>query len=140
MNIDKVVFTVTEMRIYTITASEENGWDSIGYDFVIGNGRGSGDGQIEVTVRWRKQKTGAHCKTANNWANERGIGICLVGDFTKTRPTRKQIASLIKLTRFLQKRYNIPNSRIYGHKNTPGARVTDCPGKYFPMGRFKAML
>jgi len=27
MNIDKVVFTVTEMRIYTITVSEENGWD-----------------------------------------------------------------------------------------------------------------
>ena len=27
MKIDKVVFTVTEMRIYTITASEENGWD-----------------------------------------------------------------------------------------------------------------
>ena len=27
MNIDKVVFTVTEMRIYTITASAKNGWD-----------------------------------------------------------------------------------------------------------------
>ena len=119
---------------------EEKHWDSIGYDFVIGNGKGSGDGQIEVTVRWRKQKTGAHCKTSNNWANERGIGICLVGDFNNNRPTRKQMASLIRLTRFMQKRYNIPNNRIYGHKNTPGAGVTDCPGKRFPMGRFKAML
>ena len=27
MKIDKIVFTITEMRIYTITASEENGWD-----------------------------------------------------------------------------------------------------------------
>ncbi len=27
MNTEKVVFTVTEMRVYTITASEENGWD-----------------------------------------------------------------------------------------------------------------
>jgi len=26
MNIEKVVFTVKEMRIYTITASEENDW------------------------------------------------------------------------------------------------------------------
>jgi len=92
---------------------ENKHWDSIGYDFVIGNGTDSGDGQVEVTVRWRKQKTGAHCKTSNNWANERGIGICLVGDFNNNRPTRKQMASLIRLTRFMQKRYNIPNNRIY---------------------------
>lgn len=128
------------LAIFDTYHREEKHWDSIGYDFVIGNGNGSGDGQVEVTVRWRKQKTGAHCKTPNNWANERGIGICLVGDFTKSRPTRKQMASLVRLTRFMKKRYNIPNSRIYGHKTTPGARVTDCPGKRFPIGRLKAML
>ncbi|MCP5005769.1 MAG: hypothetical protein GY941_17805 [Planctomycetes bacterium] len=27
MNIEKVVFTVTEKRIYTITASRDNGWN-----------------------------------------------------------------------------------------------------------------
>jgi len=116
-------------------------WEGIGYDFVIGNGSDSGDGQVEVTFRWRKQIPGAHCGgTANNWANKDGIGICLVGDFNRTVPTARQMQSLLKLIRFLQRRYGIPTSRIYGHKTTPGARVTDCPGRKFPMGRLRAML
>ena len=60
------------------------GWDELGYHFVIGNGRGSGDGQIEVGSRWYKQKHGAHCKTPDNYFNEHGIGVCLVGDFTRS--------------------------------------------------------
>lgn len=119
-----------------------NGWEGVGYDFVIGNGRGSDDGEVEVTFRWRKQMAGAHCGgTANNWANEYGIGICLVGDFTKTRPTYSQIQSLKKLVRFLQKRYGIPTRRVYGHCTTPGyTRGSVCPGKYFPMESFKRSL
>jgi hypothetical protein len=119
---------------------ENNGWDGIGYDFVIGNGTDSGDGQVEVTYRWRQQITGAHCKTPDNWANEDGIGICLVGNFNDSPPTPKQMQSLVKLTDFLQKRYRIPASRIYGHGTTPGGHVTDCPGNMFPMARFKSML
>ncbi|MHC4498209.1 MAG: peptidoglycan recognition protein family protein, partial [Planctomycetota bacterium] len=115
-------------------------WAGIGYDFVIGNGSNSGDGQVEVTFRWRQQKTGAHCKTPNNWANEKGVGICLVGNFDDRAPTSRQMKSLVKLVRFLQKRYQIPKSRIYSHKNTPGARVTDCPGRHFSMARLKSML
>lgn len=118
-----------------------NGWDGVGYDFVIGNGRGSNDGDVEVTFRWRRQKTGAHCKTgASNWANREAVGICLVGNFNKTAPTKRQMQSLVKVVHFLQRRYNIPTSRIYGHKSTPGARVTECPGKNFPMARLKRML
>jgi hypothetical protein len=120
---------------------EQYHWEGVGYDFVIGNGADSGDGQVEVTFRWRKQIPGAHCGgTANNWANRDGVGICLVGDFNRTVPTARQMQSLLKLIRFLQKRYGIPRSRIYGHKTTPGARVTDCPGWKFPMGRLKSML
>ncbi len=120
---------------------EQNHWAGIGYDFVIGNGTDSGDGQVEVTFRWRKQIPGAHCGgTANNWANRDGVGICLVGDFNRTVPTARQMQSLLKLIRFLQKRYGISKSRIYGHKNTPGARVTDCPGRMLPMTRLKSML
>lgn len=116
-------------------------WKGIGYNFVIGNGNGSGDGQVEVTFRWRDQVAGAHTGgTPNNWANVDGIGICLVGDFSKTRPTDRQMRSLVKLIRFLQKRYKIPASRIYGHKGTPGYKNgTGCPGK-FSMARLKRML
>jgi hypothetical protein len=119
---------------------EGNHWEGVGYDFVIGNGTNSANGQVEVTFRWRQQKTGAHCKTPDNWANEKAIGICLVGDFNKTVPTPQQMQSLVNLSQFLQKRYGIPAGSIYGHKNTPGARSTDCPGRNFPMSRLKSML
>jgi N-acetylmuramoyl-L-alanine amidase len=119
---------------------EENHWEGVGYDFVIGNGTNSGDGEVEVTFRWRGQITGAHCKTPNNWANEEGIGICLVGNFNYTSPTTRQMQSLLKLVRFLQNRYKIPTSRIYGHGTTPGAHVTDCPGRRFPMAWLKSRL
>jgi hypothetical protein len=120
---------------------EENHWEGIGYDFVIGNGTDSGDGRVEVTFRWRKQIAGAHCGgTPGNWANKEAIGICLVGNFNRTVPTARQMQSLVKLTRFLQKRYRISKSRIYSHNTTPGARVTDCAGKRFSIAKLKSIL
>lgn len=119
---------------------EENHWDGIGYDFVIGNGSYSGDGEIEVTFRWQRQIPGAHCGgTPDNWANKDAVGICLVGNFDYREPTAKQMQSLSKLIRFLQNRYGISTSRIYGHGDTPGARVTDCPGRMFPIERLKLL-
>ena len=117
-------------------------WMGIGYDFVIGNGKGSRDGSVEVTFRWKQQITGAHVGgTPGNWANRDAVGICLVGDFTKREPTRQQMESLAKLVRFLQKRYKIPSDRIYGHSTTPGyTGKTICPGKYFSFWKLKKML
>jgi N-acetylmuramoyl-L-alanine amidase len=120
---------------------EGNHWDGVGYDFVIGNGSDSADGEVEATFRWTHQRTGAHTGgTPDNWANEEAIGICLVGDFNHSRPTAAQMQSLARLVHFLEERYAIPPSRIYGHGTTPGARPTDCPGGRFPMAEFLAML
>lgn len=120
---------------------EQNHWDGVGYDFVIGNGTNSGDGEVEVTFRWRNQVAGAHCGgTPDNWANEDAVGICLVGNFDYSVPTAKQMQSLTELINFLQQRYKISANRIYGHRDTPGARVTDCPGAMFPMTRLKSMF
>lgn len=120
---------------------EGNHWEGVGYDFVIGNGTDSRDGQVEVTFRWREQRPGAHCGgTQDNWANKDAVGICLVGDFNSSLPTQRQMRSLVNLVRFLQRRYRIPQNRIYGHNTTPGARITDCPGKKFPMAGFKSRL
>lgn len=119
---------------------EEYHWDGVGYDFVIGNGSNSGDGQVEVTFRWKRQIPGAHCGgTPDNWANKDAVGICLVGNFDYREPTARQMQSLSKLTHFLQNRYGIPASRIYGHGDTPGAHVTDCPGRMFPIERLKLL-
>ena len=120
---------------------EENLWEGVGYDFVIGNGTNSGDGEVEVTFCWRRQMAGAHCGgTPDNWANVDAVGICLVDNFYYDVPTPKQMQSLTELIRFLQQRYGISTNRIYGHRSTPGARVTDCPGKMFPMAKLKSML
>lgn len=121
---------------------QNNGWDGVGYDFVIGNGTGTGNGQVEVTNRWRQQKTGAHCKTDySNWANRQAVGICLVGNFNKTGPTWQQMNSLSKLVSFLQTSYNIDRNHIYGHNTTPKhSTKTDCPGKRFSMANLKSKL
>ena len=64
------------------------GIDGCGYHFVIGNGTGSRDGQIEVSQRWNNQKQGAHTRNARTHdADEYGIGICLVGDFDQQPPS-----------------------------------------------------
>ena len=120
---------------------ENNGWNGVGYDFVIGNGTNSGDGEVEPTYRWRGQLTGAHCGgTPGNWANEEGIGICLIGDFDHSAPTSRQMESLARLVRFLQQRYHIPKSRVFGHGSVPGGHVTDCPGKRFPWNWLRANI
>lgn len=105
-----------------------NGWNrGLGYDFVIGNGKGATDGKIEVGPRWIKQIDGAHAGVKKY--NRYGIGICLVGNFEKTSPSKKQVASLVSLIRYLQKRYNIPSGNVILHRHV---KTTACPGTKFP--------
>ncbi|MGB2660905.1 MAG: N-acetylmuramoyl-L-alanine amidase [Candidatus Omnitrophota bacterium] len=114
------------------------GWKGVGYHFVIDNGTcGKDDGQIETGPRWLKQEDGAHCKASD--MNEKAIGICLVGNFSKRTPTRKQMKSLTYLVNTLRDYYNIPTSRIIGHGQVKGAR-TECPGKKFPMKKLKSRV
>ena len=41
----------------------KRGWRGLGYHFVIGNGTGSRDGEVEVGFRWRDQIDGADRKS-----------------------------------------------------------------------------
>ncbi|MEM8874333.1 MAG: peptidoglycan recognition family protein [Planctomycetota bacterium] len=107
-------------------AHRSKGWDELGYHFVVGNGHGSRDGFVEVGPRWTKQKHGAHAKTADNRYNQRGIGICLVGNFDNKRPTPAQQAALTKLVAYLMHEHNIPASNVIGHRDT---KPTACPGR-----------
>lgn len=114
---------------------KNKGWDELGYHFVIGNGSETPDGMIEVGARWHKQKHGAHCKTADNFFNEHGIGICLVGDFTKTRPTARQMAALERLSTFLCIVCHIPAGRVVTHGAV--THKTVCPGRNLPIGNVR---
>lgn len=119
-------------------AHRERGWDGLGYHFVIGNGSLSGDGEVEVGYRWKRQMQGAHAGNAEY--NQAGVGICLVGDFQNGgRPSSAQLASVRRLTRFLQVKCGIPTYEVIGHGNVPG-KSTECPGRALDMGDFRASL
>jgi len=114
----------------------DNGWDGLGYHFVIGNGDGSRDGQVEVGYRWTRQLTGAHAgrpPDGSNLMNETGIGICLVGNFEESRPTAAQRAALHRLLDYLRGRCGIPADHVLAHRDIRG---TSCPGRHFPYGEF----
>ena len=101
-------------------------WRGIGYHFLIGNGKGMKDGEVEPTFRWKEQADGAHAGSLKH--NERGIGICLVGNFNKTAPTKKQLASLKKLMDWLREETGIPDERVLKHSDI---KTTACPGMKF---------
>ncbi|MCF6159276.1 MAG: N-acetylmuramoyl-L-alanine amidase [wastewater metagenome] len=104
------------------------GWENgLGYHFVIGNGNGSADGQIEIGNRWVNQIDGAHAGVKEY--NHYGIGVCLVGNFNESHPTPAQMNSLSVLIEYLQERCNISSANIITHKYF---RDTECPGKNFP--------
>jgi lipid-binding SYLF domain-containing protein len=82
---------------------------------------------------------GAHALGYNSY-----LGISVVGDFSSednptgkkgpTRPSAKQIASLIQLCRRLKDRYHIPLQHIVRHSDISSTR---CPGDRFP---FRSVL
>jgi N-acetylmuramoyl-L-alanine amidase len=103
----------------------QRGMGGLFYHFVIGNGLGSQDGEIEVGKRWTRQ-------TQVNRPND--IQICLVGDFNRQRVSDRQFGSLVKLITVLRRQYNIPLRNIRRHKSIRG-KHTDCPGQRFPFDR-----
>ena len=109
---------------------KDKGWDGVGYDFVIGNGTDSGDGQVEPTYRWTRQVIGAHAKTPDNRFNEYGVGICLVGNMEDHAPSPKQMAAVERLTAYLMATYHIAPDHVLGHGDT---KNTMCPGRYTNM-------
>ncbi len=112
----------------------ENG---LAYHFVIGNGHGSGDGEIEVGGRWLKQLAGGHLHSEA--LNQISLGVCFVGDFDTTRPSKKQIAAAIELTSYLRQICGPPELIFKAHREI-NPRPTDCPGKLFPVAAFHKLF
>lgn len=109
-----------------------NHWLGIGYHFVIGNGKGMPDGEIEPTFRWKQQLQGAHAGVADY--NQRGIGIVLIGNFEKHPPSMVQTESIKSLVSTLKKEYGIASTKVIGHGDV---KATECPGKLFPMSEVR---
>lgn len=95
------------------------GWSDVGYHFIICNGRGGADGEIQEGRDILK--TGAHAYGRNHDS----VGICLVGDFTVGKPTPAQILSLYGLIKTLMRQYPIEPEHILAHREV---NPTECPG------------
>ena len=118
--------TARGMDLYHRRRGMENG---LAYHFVIGNGRGTGDGVIEVGNRWKRQIKGGHL--ASERLNDISIGICLVGNFNNTRPTPAQMRSLRALVQYVMMRSRTGVGSVKLHKQI-NTKPTECPGRQFP--------
>lgn len=108
--------------------------NGMAYQFVVGNGSSTGDGEIEVGNRWRLQLQGGHVHS--DFLNNIALGICLVGDFNRDVPTSRQLASLEELIRYLRQRVGRVDGKwsiVKPHREiNPPRWPTDCPGDRFP--------
>ena len=88
--------------------------------------------EIEIGPRWMKQLHGGH--VASLAYNENSLGVCLVGNFERQRPTERQIAALIELVGHLKDDLLVGKPRLFLHRDVQGER-TLCPGRHFPARR-----
>jgi N-acetylmuramoyl-L-alanine amidase len=116
--------------------------------FVIGNGDGCGDGEIQLGQRWNQQRpagaiggwgaagrAGAAPTTAK--VESDCITICLIGDFDRAFPTPAQMERLGQLVTTLQGRLDIKKDAVWVWE-TPASPIGI--GRYFPQGAFRERL
>ncbi len=116
--------------------------NGLAYHFVIGNGTSTGDGEIEIGNRWKRQINGGHVHS--DYLNNIALGICLVGDFNRDTPTKNNSmpatnssATCGSAVGKIDRKWAIvkPHREI-----NPPRWPTDCPGDRFPYnwihGRF----
>jgi hypothetical protein len=116
--------------------------NGLAYHFVIGNGTSSGDGEIEIGNRWRRQINGGHVHS--DYLNNIALGVCLVGDYNRDKPTQRQLEALEELVRYTRLRVGKIDrlfAIVKAHREiNPPRWPTDCPGDRFPYqwlhGRF----
>lgn len=112
--------------------------NGLAYHFVIGNGRDSGDGQVEIGSRWLEQLDGGHVKTDKY--NKIGIGICMVGNFQEHPPSEAQLRALYELGDFLGQNVGNIKLKYSVHKEIDGPKHTVCPGRHFPLTQYHRRL
>ncbi len=95
------------------------GFADVAYHYVICNGQGGSDGEIQEGRP--ELMTGAHASVRN----ADSIGICLVGNFTQSQATKAQKLALYGLLKGIMRRYSIPPENILAHKEVS---ATNCPG------------
>lgn len=93
----------------------DKGWGDIGYHFLIDANGNVWQGRA---LDWQ----GAHAGGDDNIGN---LGICLLGDFRTSPPTREALAALERLVDGLCDRHRIAHAKVFGHMKFA---KTECPG------------
>jgi hypothetical protein len=110
--------------------------NGIGDHFVIGNGDGCVDGEIQVSQRWNQQVAALPPAGANT-IDPSCISICVVGDFDSTVPTPTQIRRLAQLVGALQGQLHIGRTEVLLMQEPRSAAGV---GRYFPTAAFRGQL
>ncbi len=111
-------------------SQQSDGIEGLGFHFLIGNGRGMGEGELHVGYRWNQQMQGA-------FGRDGAIGICLVGNGDVREFSEDQLFRLVDLVRSLQAEFGITADRV--HLASELGRVSS-PGLRFPTVWFREQL
>jgi hypothetical protein len=103
--------------------------------FIIGNGDGSVDGEVQIGPRWNNQTPAGVPKGATS-IDPDCISICLIGDFDRGVPTPTQLRRLEQLVNALQGRLRIGATDVFLDQSASAAGV----GRYFPQTAFREQL
>jgi hypothetical protein len=103
--------------------------------FVIGNGDGCHDGEVQIGQRWTDQSSAA--APPGRYLRPDCISICLVGDLDAAPPTDLQQHRLAQLLTALQSRTNIPASHIIA---LDGDATPAGIGRYYPSAKLHRQL
>lgn len=116
--------TKAELRgIQDFHQGSRRGWDDIAYHFLI-------DGKGVVALGRPLGRLGSHVLGHNSG----NVGIALMGDFNKSRPTPQQVAALVHLVAYVMRKEDLPLPRrssalLRGHREWRGGGDYDCPGR-----------
>ena len=89
--------------------------EDINCHFVICNGLGGGDGQIQPTEKWQKQWSIIPGRTW--YGSSQTIRICIIADGKTTHPTDFQVRRVEALIEGLHRKFDIDSECIYYPNN-----------------------
>lgn len=140
--------TVSKNEFYTKRKANPTGhyyktaWDDIGYHTVIE----FEDNELKLKKGRDHKVSGIHAyqKMPDRNGklvsiNNQSIGICVVGNFDKTKLNKKHINEIVGYTSLLLVLYKIPVMNVLGHNELPGVHKS-CPGKNIDMSLIREKI
>jgi len=115
------------------------GLRGLGFHFLIGNGNGLGDGDVQMGYRWLDQTPAAKPTSIEleNW-NDGVVSICLIGNGNRRPFTEQQMQHLSHLVQRLQQELSIPTEHIFLGREL--GTENDSPGEFFAEAQFQSQL